>query len=562
MRPIRDRNLAELLMQLRFTPEGKRHKQLEATEQLIALIDKDKEYPFEFVHFRITGFHPKHAVDAAPIKGGDLLDDLRVFVTKLSAIAAPRAAEQGEKVYTVEELARHLDVSTKTVDRWRRQGLVVRRFVFADGTKRLGILQSSADRFVEAYPDRAAKAQRFSRVEDRQRRQIIEMARSLAARTKLSRYQIIAQIAAQTGRAHETVRYSLLKYEKAHPLHPIMDRPTGVLTVHEAGLLYDLYRQATPVSALMEQFHRSRSSIYRIVNQRRAAALLARKIRFVPSDEFLDDKARVAILQESIELPEVAAAQGIESPQVLGEQLMPEYLKVLKDAPTLNSQMELKLFRKYNCLKFLAHQLRSQINLSSPSSATLSRIESCLAEAEAIERTIVGANLRLVVSIASRHSTGGPYFAELVSKGNYALIAAVQEFDYAKGLRFGKQAALSIAKEYAKTSGRSTELSREKAASIATIQRQRRQTADIAAIERTRQSLTEVIQQELDQREQYIIVHHFGLIGSGVKRQTKTLQQIGGELGLTKERVRQIELTSLQKLRQCLSQEQFELLTG
>jgi RNA polymerase sigma factor (sigma-70 family) len=167
-----------------------------------------------------------------------------------------------------------------------------------------------------------------------------------------------------------------------------------------------------------------------------------------------------------------------------------------------------------------------------------------------------------VVGIASKHSTGGPHFADLVSKGNYALITAVQEFDYTKGLHFGKQAALSIAKEYAKTSGRSTELSREKAASIATIQRQLRQTADIAAIERTRQSLTEVIQRELDQREQYIIVHHFGLIGSGVKRQTKTLQQIGEELGLTKERVRQIELVALQKLRQCLSPEQFDLLTG
>jgi len=185
-----------------------------------------------------------------------------------------------------------------------------------------------------------------------------------------------------------------------------------------------------------------------------------------------------------------------------------------------------------------------------------------LAEAEAIERTIVGANLRLVVSIASRHSATGPQFAELVSKGNYALITAVQEFDYTKGLRFGKQAALSIAKEYAKASGRSTELSHEKAVSIATIQRQLRQTADIAAIERARQSLTEVIQQELDEREQYIILHHFGLVGSGIRRQVKTLQQIGEDLGLTKERVRQIELIALQKLRQCLSPEQFELLTA
>ena len=41
-------------MQLRFTPEKKRRKQLDAAEKLFAIIDKDKEYPFEFVFFRIT----------------------------------------------------------------------------------------------------------------------------------------------------------------------------------------------------------------------------------------------------------------------------------------------------------------------------------------------------------------------------------------------------------------------------------------------------------------------------------------------------------------------------
>ena len=59
MRPIASHNLAQLLMQLRFTPEKKRRKQLDAAEELFAIIDKDKEYPFEFVFFRITGFNLK-----------------------------------------------------------------------------------------------------------------------------------------------------------------------------------------------------------------------------------------------------------------------------------------------------------------------------------------------------------------------------------------------------------------------------------------------------------------------------------------------------------------------
>jgi len=193
----------------------------------------------------------------------------------------------------------------------------------------------------------------------------------------------------------------------------------------------------------------------------------------------------------------------------------------------------------------------------------LTEIENYLAEAEAIKKIIVEANLRLVVSIASKHTTSGTGFLELVSKGNFALIKAVEEFDYTRGFRFGKRASLNIAKEYAKVSGKSTELSRKRAASLANIQRDLEgATADIAAIERARQSLTQVIKNELDRREQYIILNHFGLIGSPVKKKTKTLMQIGEDLGLNKERVRQIELIALQKLRQSLSSEEFELLTG
>ncbi|MBP8304533.1 MAG: sigma-70 family RNA polymerase sigma factor [Phycisphaerae bacterium] len=562
MRPIRDKNLSELLMQLRYTPEGKRHKQLKATEQLAGLVEPDKEYPWEFVHFKITGFQPQRSAEPRLLKGSDLLDDLRIFMTRLSTRAAPRVDAQQERVYSLRELADVLGVSGKTLDRWRRQGLAARRFVFQDGAKRLGVLQSALDRFMGAHPDRVARARAFARMGDSQRRQIVEMARTWPAQSGASRHQIISQIAARTGRARETVRTTLLKHEKAHPAEAITSPGSGALPAGEAQRLYELYRQGTPVRALMNQFRRSRSSIYRIVHQRRALAGLARRIRFVPSDEFADEQTRDAILQESIPVPAGPATQAAESPGVLSEQLLPEYLQVLKDTPALGSPTETKLFRKYNCLKWLASQLRSQINLSDPSSALLDRIESCLAEADAIERTIVGANLRLVVSIASRHSATGPQFAELVSKGNYALITAVQEFDYTKGLRFGRQAALSIAKEYAKASGRSTELSHERAVSVATIQQQLRRTADIGAIERARQSLTEVIQQELDEREQHIILHHFGLVGSGIRRQVKTLQQIGDDLGLTKERVRQIELIALQKLRQCLSAEQFELLTG
>ncbi|MCP4455796.1 MAG: hypothetical protein GY809_30425, partial [Planctomycetes bacterium] len=62
MRPIQDSNLSELLMQMRYMPPEKRQKQLEAVEALVGIVERDKAYPFEFIHFRITAFPLKHEI--------------------------------------------------------------------------------------------------------------------------------------------------------------------------------------------------------------------------------------------------------------------------------------------------------------------------------------------------------------------------------------------------------------------------------------------------------------------------------------------------------------------
>jgi RNA polymerase primary sigma factor len=563
MRKIRNHNLAQLLMQFRFTPLEKRQKQLESAEKLLAIIDKDKEYPFEFVCFHITGYHPKTS-DHQMIKGDQLLEDLRVFIFKLSSRLARLITEQNQKVYTIDELAAMWGVSTKTISRWQKYGLVARKFIFNDGQKRFAFLQSVVDEFTTRNQNLLARANAFRRLTNKEKQQIIKHAMSLASMTTVSRHQVIAQIAAKMNRAHETIRYILVNYQKHNPDRPVFAGQGELINPAQAVELFRLYKQGASIKELMVRFERSKSSIYRIINMRRAKALLAQKIEFIASDEFLKEGAEEKILAAPISDLKPVSGDGTKLLKLAGNSL-PEYLQTLRTLPVLNREREAELFRRYNYLKYLASVTGTGLKPARVSSSQLNRIEAYLAEAETIKTMIIEANLRLVVSIANKHTTSGTNLLDLVSEGNFSLMHAVEKFDYTRGFRFATYASWAIAKDYArKIPAEASRPDKAPTASLANIQRDFRttSTAGVVSIERAHQSLVEVIRNELNEREQYVILNHFGVLGSPIKKKTKTLKQIGDELGLSKERVRQIELEALQKLRQSLSVEEFELLTG
>ena len=80
-------------------------------------------------------------------------------------------------------------------------------------------------------------------------------------------------------------------------------------------------------------------------------------------------------------------------------------------------------------------------------SSQIKKIEKNLAEAEAIKKMIIEANLRLVVGIAGKHAAAsGANLLDLISEGNLSLLRAVEKFDYTRGFRFATYAAWAITK--------------------------------------------------------------------------------------------------------------------
>ena len=98
-----------------------------------------------------------------------------------------------------------------------------------------------------------------------------------------------------------------------------------------------------------------------------------------------------------------------------------------------------------NYLKFKATRLAQKLEGARPAKRLASTIQRLLVEAVSIRNQIVRSNLRLVVSVAKRHTLPGTDFFEVVSDGNVSLMRAADSFDYTRGIKFATYATWAIA---------------------------------------------------------------------------------------------------------------------
>jgi RNA polymerase primary sigma factor len=287
------------------------------------------------------------------------------------------------------------------------------------------------------------------------------------------------------------------------------------------------------------------------------------------------------------------------------------YLREIGQVPLLVASEEVDLAKRIESGVFAEERL-ADLNASGEIStldpAEKARIRRTVRDGERAKQELTSANLRLVVSIAKRYLGRGMQILDLIQEGNLGLMRAVEKFDYTKGFKFStyatwwiRQAITRAIADQARTIripvhmvesinkvhrhqrilmvelereptieelADKTELTPQRVREILRISQDplsldspvgdeddshladfiEDQHAVMPADVATANSLSEQIMSALDElsdREKEVVRLRFGLDGD----QPQTLEEVGRQFGVTRERIRQIESKTLAKLR-------------
>ncbi|MEM9913719.1 MAG: hypothetical protein AAF911_02020 [Planctomycetota bacterium] len=373
-----------------------------------------------------------------------MLPDLRTLIDQLSKTLALPAADGHAK--TADALASELNVSTKTLSRWRKAGLRWRWIVPMKGARPvIGFTADAVEHFRAHQSQRVAKATTFSQLTPAQRERIIARARRLASTTDATFNQVAAHLAKRTGRALETIRLILEKHDQqqSHADDKLFADRSGPLTARQKRLISRAHRMGVGVGKLAERFRRSRATIHRVVLDRRAGRALRLPLEFVPHANFTREDAADVYLRASLEpAPGRSTKTGLTGPFSGGRLSavpvdgLPEGLQPLYTQPVVSPDKIRSLFLRYNFLKHRAIASREKFAHAPARAADLNRFEADIARAARVRSLLVTWHLPVVLSVARRHLVGKPdntvnHLLQLLELGNPVLIDAVERYDAA-----------------------------------------------------------------------------------------------------------------------------------
>ncbi|MFM9995390.1 MAG: sigma-70 family RNA polymerase sigma factor [Phycisphaerales bacterium] len=173
--------------------------------------------------------------------------------------------------------------------------------------------------------------------------------------------------------------------------------------------------------------------------------------------------------------------------------------------------------------------------------------------AERVREQIAETNLALVLAMAKRTRMSEVDFADLVSEGNMALLRAVDKFDAGRGYKFSTYACRAILKAFSRQGMKLSKYRQRFPTDFdpklerSNFLETKRGTFEKDAAEEVKRIVLEN-RAELTDVERTVIEHRFGL-ESGEADKPMTLEQVGQIIGVTKERVRQIQNKAMEKIR-------------
>jgi RNA polymerase sigma factor (sigma-70 family) len=539
--------------QVRFAPAARRREQVARAAKLLAELDPAKVYPYQFVCFRITDFRSGAHADLL-IPAADLKHDLAEFIRRVERSIPPLPIEQAvEPILTLDEVSKRLNVSTKTIGRWRVRGLVGQR-VIVKGRRQLGFPKSLLERFLEENSSLVARGSNFSRLADQERETILYRARRLAQAggdiTTVSR-----RLARRMGRSVEAIRYTIKNFDRAHPDQAIFPDRKGPLDGPTKESIFDQYERGIPVGALTKKYERSRTAVYQAINEVQARRLLEMPVEYIHNESFEDTKNDADFLKA---MPNEDAFV-VQARNMIAPRDVPAEMVHLYRWPLLSKDQEQHLFRQMNYLKYKLNKLREKSGPGAVRVGDLRQIEDLQSRIRLVRDRLINCNTRLVASIAKKHAGMFDNLPELMSDGTISLMRAVEKFDYARGNKFSTYATWAIMKNFARSipdekhhreryvTGHEEMF--ESRADVRTDEQEIVAQADMA-----RDRVNKLLE-GLDPRTREVIRMRNGLDGNA----EMTLEQIGQHFGITKERVRQINVRGMKQLRERAQQARVEI---
>ncbi|HVZ94996.1 MAG TPA: hypothetical protein VG797_10850 [Phycisphaerales bacterium] len=428
--------LEEFARQQRFTPARALRRQVEQAESLAREIEPDGAYPEDWLIFRLTGYRAE-VEEPSIIVGEALLADLSAFVERLSAGAGYTERELGNESLALAELRARWGVTPRTIERYRRRGLLARRALSERKRPSLRFMRAEVERFEGREAERLDRARSASRVGEGERHELHRRATGLRAHGVRSVGGAAKEVARDSGRSISTVRRAVVRIEAAAAVKTF-ETKQRTAPERKRELVAAVARGERP-GRVAAQARLSRASVHRITNEQRAAILRGLDLRGPTAEE---GGSRGT-------LDSATVRSGLGAPAALDPGA---FVADATEAGPPSAREERERASAYHTLKANAGAIIAALPRFNPSAARLDEAETMLRWASLIKVELVRSQSGLVLrSIEERLAgTGGAGRAflslprgamvELHRIGFDAVIAGVERFDPFKA-RPGRLAA-------------------------------------------------------------------------------------------------------------------------